>query len=60
MSGENNIYKYMTTEGKVCGEEAMKYTMLQYLQKSTGVFNQDGMLSKAEVKDIKQRARDGE
>ena len=60
MSGENNIYKYMTTEGKVYGEEAMKYTMLQYLQKSTGVFNQDGMLSKAEVKGIKQRARDGE
>jgi len=60
MSGENNIYKYMTTEGKVYGEEATKYTMLQYLQKSTGVFNQDGMLSKAEVKEIKQRARDGE
>ena len=50
----------MTTEGKVYGEEATKYTMLQYLQKSTGVFNQDGMLSKAEVKGIKQRARDGE
>ena len=60
MSGENNIYKYMTTEGKVYGEEATKYTMLQYLQKSTGVFNQDGMLSKAEVKEIKQRAKDGE
>lgn len=60
MSGENNIYKYMTTEGKVYGEEATKYTMLQYLQKSTGVFNQDGMLSKAEVKEIKQRARNGE
>ena len=60
MSGDNNIYKYMTTEGKVYGEEATKYTMLQYLQKSTGVFNQDGMLSKAEVKEIKQRARDGE
>ena len=60
MSGENNIYKYMTTEGKVYGEEAMKYTMLQYLQKSTGVFNQDGMLSKSEVKRIKQRAKDGE
>ena len=60
MSGENNIYKYMTTEGQVYGEEATKYTMLQYLQKSTGVFNQDGMLSKAEVKEIKRRARDGE
>ena len=60
MSGENNIYKYITTDGKVYGEEATKYTMLQYLQKSTGVFNQDGMLSKAEVKEIKQRARGGE
>ena len=50
----------MTTEGKVYGEEATKYTMLQYLQKSTGVFNQNGMLSKADVKEIKQRARDGE
>ena len=60
MSGENNIYKYMTTDGKVYGEEAQKFTMLQYLQKSTGVFNQDGMLSKEQVKEIKQRARDGE
>ncbi len=34
--------------------------MLQYLQKSTGVFNQDGMLSKEQVKEIKHRARDGE
>ena len=50
----------MTTEGKVYGEESQKFTILQYLQKSTGVFNQDGMLSKAEVKEIKQRAKDGE
>lgn len=60
MSGENNIYKYMTTDGKIYGEEAQKFTMLQYLQKSTGVFNQNGMLSKEQVKEIKQRARDGE
>ena len=60
MSGENNIYKYMTTDGKVYGEEAQKFTMLQYLQKSTGVFNQGGMLSKEQVKEIKQRARNGE
>ena len=60
MSGENNIYKYMTTEGKMYGEEATKFTMLEYLQKSTGVFNQDGMLSKEEVKEIKKRAQSGE
>ena len=60
MSGENNIYKYMTTEGKMYGEEATKFTMLEYLQKSTGVFNQGGMLSKEEVKEIKKRAQSGE
>ena len=60
MSGEDNIYKYMTTEGKMYGEEKKKFTMLEYLQKSTGVFNQDGMLSKSEVKEMKQRAQTGE
>lgn len=50
----------MTTEGKIYGEDAQKYTMLQYLQKSTGVFNQNGMLSKEEVKEIKKRAQSGE
>ena len=38
MSGQdNNIYKYMTAEGKIMGEETQKFTMLEYLQKSTGV-----------------------
>jgi len=60
MSGEDNIYKYITTEGKVFGEPAKKFTMLEYLQKSTGVFNQDGMLSKEEVKKMKARAQSGE
>ena len=60
MSGESNVYKYMTTEGKIYGEDAQKYTMLQYLQKSTGVFNQHGMLSKEQVKEIKKRAQSGE
>ena len=36
MSGADNIYKYITTEGKIYGEEAKKFTMLEYLQKSTG------------------------
>lgn len=59
MSGEDNIYKYITTEGKIFGEQAKKFTMLEYLQKSTGVFNQDGMLSKEEVKEMRARAQTG-
>ena len=34
--------------------------MLEYLQKSTGVFNQDGMLTKEQVKEMKRRAQTGE
>ena len=60
MSGDDNIYKYITTDGKIMGEETKKFTMLEYLQKSTGVFNQNGMLSKAEVKAMKKRAQTGE
>lgn len=60
MSGADNIYKYITTEGKIYGEEAKKFTMLEYLQKSTGVFNQDGMLTKEQVKEMRERARTGE
>lgn len=60
MSGMDNIYKYITTEGKIYGEEAKKFTMLEYLQKSTGVFNQDGMLTKEQVKEMKHRAQTGE
>ena len=60
MSGDDNIYKYITTEGKVFGEQAKRFTMLEYLQKSTGVFNQNGMLSKEEVKEMRKRAQSGE
>lgn len=60
MSGADNIYKYITTEGKIYGEEAKKFTMLEYLQKSTGVFNQDGMLTKEQVKEMRNRAQTGE
>lgn len=58
-SGGNNFYKYITTEGKLIGEEARKFTMLEYLQKNTGVFNQDGMISKEEIKAMKKRAQTG-
>ena len=60
MSGEDNHYKYITTEGKIYGEEAKRFTMLEYLQKSTGVFNQNGMLKKREVKAMKKRMQTGE
>lgn len=60
MSGADNIYKYITTEGKMYGEESKKFTMLEYLQKSTGVFNQNGMLSKEQVKEMRKRAQTGE
>ena len=60
MSGEDNIYKYITTEGKIYGEEAKKFTMLEYLQKSTGVFDQNGMLTKEQVKEMRKRAQTGE
>ena len=60
MSAADNIYKYITTEGKMLGEEVQKFTMLEYLQKSTGVFNQDGMLTKDEVKAMRKRAQTGD
>lgn len=60
MSGTENIYNYMTREGKIYGEESKRLTILEYLQKSTGVFNQDGMISKDEVNDMKFRVKNGE
>lgn len=60
MSGADNIFKYITTGRKIVGEEAKKFTMLEYLQKSTGVFNGEGTLDKDEVKAMKERAQTGE
>ncbi|MCD8372822.1 MAG: relaxase MobL [Clostridia bacterium] len=60
MSGGNNVYKYITTGRKLAGEEALKFTLLEYMQKTTGVFNQNGIISKEEVKAMKQRAQTGE
>ena len=44
---------YITTEGKRAG----KFTMLEYLQKNTGVFNQNGMIPKDEVAATKERVK---
>ena len=57
LTGEYNIYKYMTTEHKITGDGSTGYTMLEYLQKCTGVFNKNGMISKEEVKSMKERLR---
>lgn len=55
MTGNKNIFKYMTQEGKIAGEKNKRITMLEYLQKSTGVFNGDGMISEKEVAEMKAR-----
>ena len=59
-SDGDTIYRYMTREGKICGEHLKQLTVLEYLQKSTGVFNGDGMISKDELADMRFRAQSGE
>lgn len=58
MSGADNIFKYITTGRKILGEESKKFTMLEYLQKSTGVFNGEGTIDKEEVKAMKERLKE--
>ncbi len=53
MTGGKNVLKYITTEGKRTG----KKTALEYFQKSTGVFNGNGMLSSDEVEEMKSRLK---
>ena len=53
MSGEENILKYINTEGKRAGYNSM----LEYLKKNTGVFNGNGMLPEEEVNAMKARAQ---
>ena len=52
MTGGKNILGYMMTEDKQRGT----FTNLEYLQKSMGVFNQNGMISPEELEQIKKRA----
>lgn len=56
MTGAKNVLAYITTEGKV----ASGVTALEYLQKNTGVFNQNGMISQEEVEEMKKRARENQ
>lgn len=54
MTGEKNVYDYITTEGKRTG----KLTALEYLQKNTGVFNQKGMIPQEQVDEMKSRLKE--
>ena len=58
MTGGENVYKYITTEGKVTGKKAGKITALEYLQKSTGVFNGEGLLSQEKVAEMQVRLKE--
>ena len=57
MSGEKNIFGYITREGKHSEKEPKKRTLLQYLEKNTGVFNHNGMLNREQVKEMIKRAQ---
>lgn len=57
--GGNNIYKYMTSDRKLNGENSKSdmRDMIAYFEKSTGVFNGDGFISLQELKAIQERAK---
>ena len=54
MTGDDNIYRYITTEGKRVGQ----FTALEYLQKNTGVFDQNGMIPQERVDEMKARLKE--
>lgn len=56
LSGVENHLKYIATESKRAG----KFTALDYFQKSTGIFNKNGMISAEELERMKVRAQTGE
>lgn len=55
----NNIYKYMTSDRKLNGENSKTETrsLINYFEKSTGVFNGDGVITQEQLKEIQQRAQ---
>lgn len=56
--GGNNIYKYMTSDRKLNGENSksdMK-SLIRYFEKSTGVFNGNGVITQEQLRQIQQRA----
>lgn len=56
MTGKENVFDYITTEGKRTG----KRTALEYLQKNTGVFNDKGMIPQEQVDEMKSRLKENE
>lgn len=57
MTGNTNVYDYITTEGKITGKKSGRITSLEYLQKSTGVFNGDGLISQEKIAEMKERLK---
>lgn len=57
--GGSNLYEYMTSDRKLNGENSKSETrsMLAYFEKSTGVFNGDGVISQEQLQAIRQRAK---
>ena len=55
----NNIYKYMTSDRKLNGENSKTETtsLINYFEKSTGVFNGDGVITQEQLRAIQQRAK---
>ena len=55
----NNIYTYMTSDRKLNGENSKTETrsLINYFEKSTGVFNGDGVLTQAQLAEIQERAK---
>ena len=53
MTGTKNLYDYMTTEEKI----ADKFNVLDYFQKTTGVFNGQGFISAEQVCEMRGRLR---
>lgn len=61
MTGDKNIGKYISTESKRAGVlQTEKYTIEQYLQKSTGLFNDNGFIDKEQLKDMKERVKNNQ
>ena len=58
LDGDNNIYKYMTSDRKLNGENSKSdmMSLIRYFEKSTGVFNGDGVITQEQLKAIQQRA----
>lgn len=55
MTGDKNVYGYITTEGKRTGK---KPTAFEYLEKNTGVFNGNGMIPQEQINEMQARLKE--